>query len=331
MTVQQKSPTKARRFRELLASGIVVSPAVFDGYSARLVEKMGYKTFSTSGAGLSNSRLGQPDIGIMSLMENVQAARNLTQITTIPMMADADTGYGNAVTVFHTVEYFEAAGVVGISIEDQVSPKRCGHMAGKEIIPAREMAKKIEAAVRARKDADFVINARTDAIAIEGLDGAIARAKLYVAAGADMVFPDAIESDEQIRRFVDAVGVPVSINMGFGIRSRPTSPLLSVRHLASLGVARVSLGRMLPAAAIMGMRRALELMTDSIETGTLHDRPDLLAGIEEITDLMGYDKIHGLEHDFMLPEDIQKRYRSDTPDYVIKEKSSNDEPQREKP
>ncbi len=318
MSASQGAKTKARRMRELLEAGIVVSPSIFDGFSARLVEKMGYKTASTSGAGLSNSRLGQPDIGIMSMMENVEACRALTQVTSIPLMADADTGYGNAVTVYHAVQYFEAAGVVGISLEDQVSPKRCGHMRGKEIIAAREMAKKIEAAVKAKKDPDFIINARTDAIAIEGIDGAIERAKLYVAAGADMVFADAIESDEQIRRLVDAVGVPVSINMGFGIRSRPTSPLLSVKHLASLGVARVSLGRMLPAAAIMGMRRALELMSDSIETGVLHDRPDLLAGMEEITDLMGYDLVHRLEGEFMLPEEIQKRYKADAPDYVVR-------------
>ena len=320
MTVNTQTVTKARRMRELLAAGIVVSPGVFDGYSARLVEKMGFKAASTTGAGVANSRLGQPDIGIMSLMENVDACRLLTHITSIPVMADADTGYGNAVTVYHTVQYFEAAGVVGINIEDQVSPKRCGHMHGKEIIDGREMAKKVEAAVKAKKDPDFIINARTDAIAIEGIEGAIKRAKLYVAAGADMVYADAIQSDEQIKRFVDAVGAPVSVNMGFGIRSRPTTPLLSVKRLAELGVARVSLARMLPAAAILGMRKALELMQDSVDTGRVHDRPDLLAGIEEITDLMGYETINRLEADFMLPEEIQQRYKTDAPQYVVKEK-----------
>lgn len=320
MTVNPGAVTKARRMRELLKAGIVVSPGIFDGYSARLVEKMGFQAASTTGAGLANSRLGQPDIGIMSLMENVEACRLLTHITSIPIMADADTGYGNAVTVYHTVQYFEAAGIVGINIEDQVSPKRCGHMHGKEIIDGREMAKKVEAAVKAKKDPDFIINARTDAIAIEGIEGAIKRAKLYVAAGADMVYADAIQSDDQIERFVDAVGVPVSVNMGFGIRSRPTTPLLSVKRLAELGVARVTLARMLPAAAILGMRKALELMQDSVDTGRVHDRPDLLAGIEEITDLMGYEMINRLEADFMLPEEIQQRYKADAPQYVVKEK-----------
>ncbi len=315
--------TKARRMRELLAEGIVVSPGIFDGYSSRLVEKMGYQAASVTGAGLSNSRLSQPDIGIMSLMENVEGCRHLVANINIPVMADADTGYGNAVTVYHTVQHFESIGVVGINIEDQVSPKRCGHMRGKEIISAREMAKKIEAAVHAKKDPDFIINARTDAIAIEGIEGAIERAKLYIAAGADMVYPDAIDSEDQIRRFCDAVQAPVSINMGFGIRSRPTTPLMSVKRLAELGVKRASFARMLPAAAIMAMRQALEVLLDSVRTGTIHDRPDLLASIEDITDLMGYDHINALEAKFGLPEDILARYKSDKPDYVKRDGHAN--------
>ena len=315
--------TKARRMRELLAEGMIVSPGIFDGYSSRLVEKMGYQAASVTGAGLSNSRLSQPDIGIMSLMENVEGCRHLVANITIPVMADADTGYGNAVTVYHTVQHFESIGVVGINIEDQVSPKRCGHMRGKDIISAREMAKKIEAAVHAKKDPDFIINARTDAIAIEGIEGAIERAKLYIAAGADMVYPDAIDSEDQIRRFCDAVQAPVSINMGFGIRSRPTTPLMSVKRLAELGVKRVSFARMLPAAAIMAMRQALEVLLDSVRTGTIHDRPDLLASIEDITDLMGYDHINALEAKFGLPEDILARYKSDKPDYVKRDGHAN--------
>ena len=188
--------TKARRMRELLEQGIVVSPGVFDGYSARMVEKMGYQACSSTGAGLANSRMSQPDVGIMTLTENAEACSRMANTISIPMMADADTGYGNAVTVYHTVQYFEQAGVVGINIEDQVSPKRCGHMRGKALIDAREMAKKIEAGVKAKKDPDFIINARTDAIAVEGIEGAIRRAKLYIEAGADMVYADAIESEE---------------------------------------------------------------------------------------------------------------------------------------
>ena len=314
--------TKAARMRELLKQGIVVSPGVYDGLSARMVEKMGFKAAATGGSGFSNARLSQPDIGLLTLMENVDACRHIARSLSIPLMADAETGYGNPVTVFHAVEYFEEAGVVGMNIEDQVSPKRCGHMQGKELISAREMAKKVEAAVKAKKDPDFIINARTDAIAVEGLDKAIERARLYIAAGADMVFPDAVASEEQIKRFVDAVDAPVSINIGFGIRSRPTTPLMSIKRLAELGVARVTMARMLPSAALMGMHKALELMRDHVENGTLHDRPDLLYGMEEITDLMGYSKIAELEAQFLPDEQLERKYGADKVDYVVRERKT---------
>jgi 2-methylisocitrate lyase-like PEP mutase family enzyme len=312
--------TKAATMRALLKQGIVVSPGVYDGLSARMVEKMGFKAAATGGSGFSNARLSQPDIGLLTLMENVDACRHIARSLSIPLMADAETGYGNPVTVFHAVEYFEEAGVVGMNIEDQVSPKRCGHMQGKELISAKEMAKKVEAAVKAKKDPDFIINARTDAIAVEGLDKAIERARLYIAAGADMVFPDAVHSEEQIKRFVDAVGAPVSINIGFGIRSRPTTPLIPVKRLAELGVARVTMARMLPSAALMGMHKALELMRDHVATGTVHDRPDLLYGMEEITDLMGYSKIAELEAQFLPDDQLERKYGPDKVDYVVRER-----------
>lgn len=311
--------SKIQQMRSLLASGkIVVSPGVYDGYSARLVEQSCFKAASMTGAGLSNSRLSAPDIGILSLTENVEACRWIARSISIPMMADADTGYGNPVTVHHTVQFSEDAGVVGINIEDQVSPKRCGHMRGKELIDAREAARKIEAAVRAKRDPGFIINARTDAIAIEGIDGAIRRAKLYVAAGADMVYPDAIASEDQIKRFVESVGAPVSINMGFGIRSRPTTPLLSPRRLQELGVARASYARMLPAAAIMGMRRALEVFRDTADSNTAPDRPDMLTSIEDITDLMGYALIDRLEAEFLLPEEMERKYGDGQRSFVVR-------------
>jgi 2-methylisocitrate lyase-like PEP mutase family enzyme len=312
------SEVKIKKMRALLESGkIIVSPGVFDGYSARVIEHMGFKAAAVSGAGLSNSRLSLPDIGILSLTENVEACTLLARSVEIPMMADADTGYGNPVTVHHTVQFFEAAGIVGINIEDQISPKRCGHMNGKELIDPREAAKKIEAAVKAKRNPGFIINARTDAIAVEGMAGAIKRAKMYLAAGADMVYPDAIRSEEQIREFVDAVQAPVSINMGFGVRNRPTTPLLSVKRLEEIGVARVSFARMLPAAAIMGMMKALELLRDGMQTGAVHDRPDLLVGMEEITALMGYPFINALESQFLLEEELERKYGTVERGFVV--------------
>lgn len=314
-----KTETKAHRMRAMLKSGkVVVSPGVFDGYSVRLVEAMGFQAASTTGAGLSNSRIGQPDIGIMTLRDNVEACYHIARSVSIPVMSDADTGYGNAVTVYHTVRYFEEAGVAGINIEDQVSPKRCGHMRGKELISAAEMAKKIESAVKARRDSDFIINARTDAIAIEGIEGAIARAKTYLAAGADMVYPDAIASEEQIRRFVDAVQAPVSISMGLGLRGRVTTPLVSVKRLQAIGVARVSYSRMLTASALRGMKTALQTFKEHIELDQPPERPDLTVSAEEISELMGYAFVNELESQFLLDEQIEKKYRDGKIDYVVR-------------
>ncbi|MGE0314326.1 MAG: oxaloacetate decarboxylase [Lautropia sp.] len=297
----------------------LVSPGVYDGYSARLVQAMGYRSAATTGAGLSNALLGQPDIGILGMRDNVDACRNIARSIDIPLMADADTGYGNAVTVYHVVGYFEEAGVVGINLEDQLMPKRCGHMRGKELIEPGEMAKKIEAALKGRTNADFIINARTDAIAVEGIEGAIRRVRAYVAAGADMIYPDAIRNEDDIARIVEAAGdVPVSINMGFGIRSRPTTPLIPLRRLGELGVARVSVPRMLTAAAIAGMRRALEAMRECIDTGDIVERPDLLVGMEEITALMGYDGVSRLEAELLPDEQLARKYHDAPADYVIR-------------
>ncbi len=284
------------KFRQLLKNEpFIVSPGVYDGYSIRLVEAAGFKTACTSGAAVSNALLGIADIGVMGLAENVTHCRHLARSVSIPLTADADTGYGNPVNVFHTVQMFEEAGVAGVNLEDQVSPKRCGHMPGKDVISQAEMVKKIEAACLARRDDDFVIIARTDAIAVEGIEGAVRRARAYAAAGADMIFPDAVRTEDDIKRLVDAAGVPLTINMGFGIRNRPTTPLIPLARLKEIGVKRISLPRMLPAAAIHGMRQALGVMQEVIATGEPVDRPDLLVGIEDIMQLMGYEQMRALE------------------------------------
>jgi len=290
-------PTK--RLRALLAAeNILVSPGVYDGYSVRLVEKMGFKTACTTGAGLANSRMGLEDVGIMGLTDNVEACRMMARSVSIPLMADADTGYGNPATVWHSTRRFEETGVAGINIEDQVSPKRCGHMAGKGVIDMREMARKIEAACNARQDDDFVILARTDAIAIEGLEGALRRARLYEKAGADLIFADAIKGEDQIKALVDAVDIPVSVNMGFGLRSRPTTPLIPIKRLHELGVRRVTLPRMLPAAALKGMETVLAVLRESLPTGEVVDRPDLMVSIDDIWNLMGLAEFKALEDRF---------------------------------
>ncbi len=299
-------------FRALLNSGeFLVSPGVYDGYSARLVEAAGFKSACTSGAAIANAILGVEDLGMMGLNENVNHCRQLARSIAIPLTCDADNGYGNPMNVHYTVQMFEEAGVAGVNLEDQVSPKRCGHMPGKEVVSREEMVKKIEAACLARRDDDFVIIARTDALAVEGIDATLERIRAYVAAGADAIFPDAVKTEDQIARVVEAAGgKPVSINMGFGIRPRPTTPLIPLPRLKELGVRRISLPRMLPAAAIKAMQEALSVMRGVMETGIPADRSDLLVGIDEIWNLMGFPAMQALEKQLLTTDHYETKYKA---------------------
>lgn len=299
-------------FRALLDSGeFLVSPGVYDGYSARLVEAAGFKSACTSGAAIANAILGVEDLGMMGLNENVNHCRQLARSIAIPLTCDADNGYGNPMNVHYTVQMFEEAGVAGVNLEDQVSPKRCGHMPGKEVVSREEMVKKIEAACLARRDDDFVIIARTDALAGEGIDATLERIRAYIAAGADAIFPDAVKTEDQIARVVEAAGgKPVSINMGFGIRPRPTTPLIPLPRLKELGVRRISLPRMLPAAAIKAMQEALFVMRGVMETGIPADRSDLLVGIDEIWDLMGFPAMQALEKQLLTTDHYETKYKA---------------------
>src|ERR1700751_4535144 len=290
------------RLRALLAApGIMVAPGVFDGFSLRLVEQMGYKTAAITGAGLSESNLGWADVGIMGYTENLRASGALAAISSIPLSADGDTGYGNALNVYFTVQGFERAGLACLLIEDQVWPKRCGHMEGKQVISAEEGVEKIRAAADARRDPDFVIKARTDATAIHGLGEAIRRLNLYAEAGADLLFADALRSAEDIATVAKNVTKPLTVNMGFGIRQRPTTPLLSVKQLEDMGVKAVSFPRLLTAAAIQGMKNALAVLGQSITEGRVIDRPDLLVPFGELNELMGLTQLRNLERSFAAP------------------------------
>jgi 2-methylisocitrate lyase-like PEP mutase family enzyme len=290
------------RLRALLNQpGIVISPGVYDGFSLRLVEAMGYKTAAISGAGLSESNLGWSDVGIMGYAENLRASAALAAISSVPLSADGDTGYGNALNVYFTVQGFERAGLACLMIEDQVWPKRCGHMEGKRVISAEEAVEKIRAAAEARRDPDFVIKARTDATAIHGVGEAIRRLNLYAEAGADLLFADALLTAEDIATVARNVVKPLTVNMGFGIRQRPTTPLLSTRQLEDMGVKAVSFPRLLTAAAIQGMKNALAVLGQSIEEGRAIDRPDLLVSFDELNDLMGIGEIRALERSFVAP------------------------------
>jgi 2-methylisocitrate lyase-like PEP mutase family enzyme len=291
--------TKPRRFRELLAApGIVVLPGLFNGYSARLVEAAGHRAAAISGAGVSESLLGWADRGIMGFEDNLRVCRAIADCTTIPLLADADTGYGNALNVHFVVRAFEQAGLAAISIEDQVWPKRCGHMAGKAVIPAGEMVQKVKAAADARRDHDFVIRARTDAAATDGIDAAIESLCLYAEAGADIVMADALLSAADIERVARHVPKPLAVNMGFGMINRGTTPLLTPKQLAALGVSTVSYPRMLTSAALRGMQNALAAFAELIEAEQTVERPDLLVPFDELNRLMGLDGLKALEESF---------------------------------
>lgn len=305
---------KRKVLRRLISSPeIAVMPGVFDGFSAKLSERMGFQAALISGAGVSEALLGKPDVGIMGLDLNLTASKALAEATDMALIGDADTGYGGPINVFHAVRDFETIGVAGVMIEDQVWPKRCGHLAGKEVISAEEMVEKVRAAVDARRDPDFVIRARTDAAGVIGLDEAIRRLNLYADAGADLLFADALLQEQDIKSVTSSVTKPLTVNMGFGIRTRGTTPLLSAKRLQDLGVATMDLPRMLTAAAIQGMKNAFAALSETLETGEVVDRPDLLVSFEELSDLMGLTEYREMEKRYLSPEKLSAMYGEDHP------------------
>ena len=229
---KKSSAQKRAEFRAALKSGKLLRfPGAFSPLVAMLIERQGFEGVYVSGAALA-ADLGLPDVGLTTLSEVSQRGRAIAGATELPALIDADTGFGEPMNAARTVREFEELGLCGCHFEDQQNPKRCGHLDGKSLVPASDMVKKIRAAVSARRDANFVIIARTDARASEGLDGAITRAKTYVDAGADMIFPEALADEGEFEKFRQAVSVPLMANMTeFG-----KSKLLTTQQLASLGV-----------------------------------------------------------------------------------------------
>ena len=225
--------TKAKKLRELLTSdGIITAPGAYDAWSARLIEHAEFSAVYMTGYGVSASVLGRPDIGLMSFHEMVESVHNIAEATNVPVIADADNGYGGSLNVVRTVRAYEQAGACGIQLEDQVMPKRCGHMEGKQLIPCEEMVAKVRAAVYARRDPDTVIIARTDARAVNGLDDAIARGHAFEEAGADVIFIEAPQSIDEMKRIVaEFPNRPLPANMV----EHGKTPNLSQKELAALG------------------------------------------------------------------------------------------------
>ncbi|MBS2540143.1 methylisocitrate lyase [Catenulispora sp. NF23] len=226
------TPAERRRaFRAQLASGrLIRMPGAVNPLSARLIQETGFEAAYLSGAVFS-ADLGLPDIGLTTSTELAERARQIARVCDLPLLVDADTGFGEPMNAARTVQLLEDAGVAGLHLEDQVNPKRCGHLDGKSVVPRAEMVRRVRAAVSARRDADFVIMARTDARAVEGLDAAIDRAKAYVEAGADAVFPEALADEGEFAAFRAAVGVPLLANMTEFGKGR----LLTAQALTDLG------------------------------------------------------------------------------------------------
>jgi len=229
------SLSPGRKFRQALEQAPIAIPGVFNALVARMAERAGFRAVYQSGAAVSAGLAALPDIGLITQTEFARQGRYLADAVDIPVISDADTGFGAALSVERTVREFEAAGLAGLHLEDQQLPKRCGHLSGKSIVETDEMVGKIKAAVGARIDPDFVIIARTDARAVEEFDSVVDRTVAYVEAGADMIFPEALESAEEFASFAKAVNVPLIANMTeFG-----KSPLLTLKELGDMGYAAV--------------------------------------------------------------------------------------------
>jgi 2-methylisocitrate lyase-like PEP mutase family enzyme len=292
-----RRPGAAARLRTLLESGqTIVAPGAFDPLAARLVEEAGFPAVYMTGFGTSAALIGRPDVGLLTMTEMVGNAGAIAACVDIPVIADADTGYGNPLNVIRTVGAYEAAGVAGIHIEDQVAPKKCGHMDGKLVIPAQEMAEKVRAAAEARTQPEFVIIARTDARAVEGLERAIERGRVYREAGADVLFIEAVVSDaeaeEVARAFPD---VPLLFNWAEGGKTPP----VSLDRLTELGYRIVIFPISTLLAATAGMRRILR---EIARAGTPAAALGELPAFGEFLDFIGLPQVREIEQRYIAED-----------------------------
>lgn len=287
----------------------VVVPGCHDALSAKIIERCGFEAIQVSGFGLAGSLLAKPDVGLVQMKDILDLTWNIVQAVNIPVMADLDTGGGNAINAAWVTERVITMGAAGMNIEDQVFPKRCGHMAGKEVIPAEEMVGKIKACakVRDRLDPDFIINARTDVFAIAGLDEAIRRCNMYLEAGADLVFIDGIKSRADIERAVKEIKGPLSVNLMDAITGVKTE-LIPIPELARMGVGRVSI----PVASIMVMHKALMNFFTALKnspTGILAGETHWITPFEEFTTFVGLKDYRALEDEFLPKDKLQFKYK----------------------
>jgi methylisocitrate lyase len=280
----------AKRLRELLTqSGPLLCPGVYDCVSAKVAERAGFPVLSISGAALTASVLGYPDVGLQTMPEVLNQARNIARCVEVPITVDADTGYGNALNVMRATREFEAAGLAGMMIEDQTFPKRCGHFEGKKVIPPEEMVIKVQAACEARRNADFVIIARTDARALYGIDEAIRRALMYAEAGADIIFVEAMMNVEEMKKVAKAIPKPLKANMNEGGKT----PLIHYQELYQMGYKLINYSGMLQRAAIRAMLDVSEILKREGTTASAY--PQRICNMAERSELLGLAEFYDLE------------------------------------
>lgn len=298
--MERPAQTKTHRLRELIEKQTVVLPGAFNALTAMQIERAGFQALYISGAGLSAAR-GLPDIGLLSLTEVVSDAAAITKAVTIPAIVDADTGFGPPLAVMRAVKEFELAGMAGMQIEDQELPKKCGHLPGKRLVSTSDMVNKICAASDARKDRDFLIVARTDARSVEGLDEAVRRARAYIDAGADAIFPEALESADEFRLFARQLAkeggkAPLVANMTeFG-----KTPYLSVGEFEDLGYRLV----LFPVTALrMAMKAVEQMLSELRNRGSQRGLVERMQTRQELYDLLRYAEYEQRDRHFHSQED----------------------------
>jgi len=270
----------------------VVAAGAYDALSARLVAEAGFPALYMTGFGAAASLLGRPDVGLLTMTEMVDQARRMVDATDLPVIADADTGYGNALNVLRTVRSYEQAGVAALHLEDQVAPKRCGHLDGKQVVPADDMVAKVRAAAAARTDPDLVLIARTDARSVEGLDAALARARRYHEAGADVLFVEAPQTEAEVETVARQLAdVPLLFNWAEGGRT----PALPMERLRDLGFSIV----IFPVSTLLAATQAVRQVLRAIRhTGTPAEAMDRLVPFGEFLDFIGLPEVRDLESRF---------------------------------
>lgn len=283
------------KFRALAeAKDILVLPGAYDALSAKLAEAAGFDAVYMTGYGQSASKLGAPDVGLMTMSEMAERAKDMCAAVSIPVVCDGDTGFGNVVNLVRTVREYERAGAAAIQLEDQTMPKKCGHMLGRQVVDAEEMVNKLRAAAAARRDPNFLIIARTDARTNHGIDEAIRRARLYEQAGADVIFVESLESIEEMRMVNQAVSKPTIANMVEGGRT----PYLTAQELQDLGYRLV----VFPASTLYAaMQSVLSVLGELKSTGTVELSPGKMVNFTQFNELIGLPQERRLEeNDFSV-------------------------------